>query len=149
MSFGNKTYKGYFKPKNPKKYNGNADNIIYRSSWELRVMKYFDDHPQVIWWASEEISIPYFNPIDQKTHRYFPDFIAKMKKSDGKVMTYLIEVKPFAQTQQPVRKRKTQRYITESATYVINQCKWKAADEFCHEHGWEFKVLTEKELGIK
>lgn len=149
MSFGTKTYKGTFKPKNPQKYNGNPDNIIYRSSWELRVMKYFDDHPQVIWWASEELSIPYFNPIDEKMHRYFPDFIVKMKKSDGKVMTYLIEVKPYSQTQQPVKRKKTQKFINESVTYVINQCKWKAADKFCKEHGWEFKILTENELGIK
>lgn len=149
MSFGLKTYKGYFKPKNPQKYNGNAENIVYRSSWELRVMKYFDDHPDVIWWASEEISIPYYNPIDQKKHRYFPDFIVKMKKRDGKVMTYVIEVKPHIQTKQPVRKRKTQKFINESVTYIVNQAKWKAADEFCHEHGWEFKILTEHELGIK
>jgi hypothetical protein len=26
--------------------------------------------------------------------------------------------------------------------------KWKAADEFCHEHGWQFKILTEKDLGL-
>lgn len=149
MSFGHKTYKGYFKPKNPAKYNGNPNNIIYRSSWEVRVMKYFDEHPDVIWWASEELPIPYYNPVDQKMHRYFPDFIVKMKKRDGKVMTYLIEVKPYSQTQQPVRKRKTQKFIQESVTYVVNQSKWKAADEFCQEHGWQFKILTEKELGIK
>lgn len=149
MSFGSKTYKGYFKPKNPQKYNGNAENIVYRSSWELRVMKYFDDHPDVIWWASEEMAIPYYNPIDQKKHRYFPDFIVKMKRRDGKVMTYVIEVKPHVQTKQPVRKRKTQKFINESVTYIVNQAKWKAADEFCHEHGWEFKILTEHELGIK
>jgi hypothetical protein len=130
MSYGNKTYKGVFKPKNPKKYNGNPDNIIYRSSWEVRVMKYFDDHPQVIWWASEELPIPYYNPIDKKMHRYFPDFIVKMKGNDGLVMTYVIEVKPHAQTQQPVRKKKTQKFINESVTYVVNQSKWKAADEF-------------------
>ena len=112
-------------------------------------MKYFDDHPQVIWWASEELKIPYYNPIDKKMHRYFPDFIVKMKGNDGLVMTYVIEVKPHAQTQQPVRKKKTQKFINESVTYVINQCKWKAAEEFCHEHGWKFKVITEKELGIK
>lgn len=148
MSYGNKTYKGIFKPQNPQKYNGDATNIIYRSSWELRVMKYFDVHPNVIWWASEELSIKYLNPIDQKIHRYFPDFIVKMKNTDGKVITYVIEVKPFNQTQQPVRKRKTQKFINESVTYVINQSKWKAADEFCQEHGWQFKVITEKELGL-
>lgn len=149
MSFGHKTYKGFFKPKNPKKYNGNPDNIIYRSSWEVRVMKYFDDHPDVIWWASEELSIPYYNPVDQKMHKYYPDFIVKMKKRDGLVMTYVIEVKPYSQTKQPQRKRKTQKFIQESVTYVVNQSKWKAADEFCQEHGWKFQILTEKELGIK
>ena len=149
MSFGHKTYKGFFKPKNPKKYNGNPDNIIYRSSWEVRVMKYFDEHPDVIWWASEELSIPYYNPVDKRMHKYYPDFIVKMKKRNGLVMTYVIEVKPYSQTQQPERKRKTQKFIQESVTYVVNQSKWKAADEFCQEHGWKFQILTERELGIK
>jgi hypothetical protein len=149
MSFKNKTYRGSFKPKNPAKYNGNPNNIIYRSSWEVRVMKYFDDHPDVIWWSSEELVIPYYNPVDQKMHRYFPDFVVKMKKTDGKVMTYVIEVKPYSQTQQPQKKRKTQKFIQESVTYVVNQSKWKAADEFCHEHGWKFQIITERELGIK
>lgn len=149
MSFGNKTRKGFFKPKNPKKYNGDPNNIVYRSSWELYVMKYFDDHPNVIFWASEEVFVPYFNPVDQKMHRYFPDFIVKMQRKDNTVMTYMIEVKPFSQTQQPERKRKTKKFIQESVTYVINQSKWKAADEFCQEHGWKFQILTEKELGIK
>ena len=149
MTYGKNTYKGVFKPKNPTKYNGNSDNIVYRSSWEVRVMKWLDDHPQVIWWASEELVIPYYNPVDQKMHRYFPDFIVKMKDNSGKIMTHIWEVKPHAQTQQPVRKRKTQKFINESVTYVVNQAKWKAADEFCHEHGWKFSVLTEHQLGIK
>ena len=148
MSFGKKTYKGFFKPRNPSKYNGNPNNIIYRSSWEVRVMKYFDEHPDVIWWASEELHVPYYSPVDEKMHKYYPDFIVKMKKRDGKVMTYLIEVKPFAQTQQPVRKRKTQKFINEYVTYTINMSKWKAATEFCKDRGWEFRILTEKNLGI-
>ena len=119
------SYKGTFKPKNPTKYNGNANNIIYRSLWELRVMKYLDDHPEVIWWASEELIIPYYNPIDNKKHRYFPDFVAKMKRKDGTVMTYVIEVKPEIQTKQPEQKRKTKKYIQESMTYIINQSSGK------------------------
>lgn len=146
MSFGNNTYKGFFKPKNPKKYNGNSDNIVYRSSWELRVMKYLDEHPGVIWWASEELSIPYFNPIDNKIHRYFPDFIAKIKNKEGKIITYVLEVKPSQQTKKPERKRKTQKFINESVTYVINQSKWKAAKVFCEDNGWEFKIITEIDL---
>ena len=142
------SYKGTFLPKNPSKYNGNSKNIIYRSNWELRVMKYFDDHPNVIWWASEELTIPYVSPIDNKTHRYFPDFIVKMRLKDGKVTTYILEVKPLAQTKMPVQKRKTKRFIQEAATYAINQEKWRAADLFCREHGWQFKVITEKELGL-
>ena len=142
------SYKGTFSPKNPSKYNGNSKNIIYRSNWELRVMKYFDDHPNVIWWASEELTIPYVSPMDNKTHRYFPDFIVKMRLKDGKVTTYILEVKPLAQTKMPVQKRKTKRFIQEAATYAVNQEKWRAADLFCREHGWQFKVITEKELGL-
>jgi len=142
------SYKGTFLPKNPSKYNGNSKNIIYRSNWELRVMKYFDDHPNVIWWAYEELTIPYVSPIDNKTHRYFPDFIVKMRLKDGKVTTYILEVKPLAQTKMPVQKRKTKRFIQEAATYAVNQEKWRAADLFCREHGWQFKVITEKELGL-
>jgi hypothetical protein len=148
MTFGKKTYKGRFQPKNPKKYNGDANNIIYRSTWEVRVMKWLDEHPNVVWWASEELPIPYKSPLDNKIHRYFPDFIAKIKQKDGSVMTYIIEVKPLEQTKMPVQKKKTQRYIREAATYVVNQEKWKAADIFCQEHGWKFMIMTEKELGI-
>jgi hypothetical protein len=142
------SYKGTFLPKNPSKYNGNSKNIIYRSNWELRVMKYFDDHPNVIWWASEELPIPYVSPVDNKTHRYFPDFIVKMRLKDGKLITYILEVKPLAQTKMPVQKRKTKRFIQEAATYAVNQEKWRAADLFCREHGWQFKIITEKELGL-
>jgi hypothetical protein len=142
------SYKGRFKPKNPKKYNGSAENIIYRSSWELRVMKYLDESASIIWWASEELAIPYLSPVDQKMHRYFPDFIVKVREKSGLVMTYILEVKPENQTKRPVQKRKTQKFLQEAATYAINQEKWRAADIFCQEHGWKFKVVTEKDLGI-
>ena len=142
------SYKGWFKPKNTNKYNGDANNIIYRSSWELRVMKYLDENPNVIWWCSEELVIPYYDPIQNKKRRYFPDFVVKTKRKDGSVMTYVLEVKPEKQTKQPQQKRRTQKFINESVTYVINQSKWKAATEFCKDHGWEFKVITEKDLGI-
>ena len=148
MSFGHKTYKGYFSPTSPEKYRGDAKNIVYRSSWELRVMKWLDSQPDVIWWSSEELIIPYVSPIDNKKHRYFPDFISQMRKKDGSVMTYVIEVKPDAQTKMPTQKRKTKRFISEAATYAVNQEKWRAADKFCQEHGWQFLVITEKHLGL-
>ena len=141
------SYKGWFRPKNPKKYNGDPSNIVYRSSWELRVMKWLDEHPNVIWWASEELPIPYVSPVDNRVHRYFPDFIARIRQVHKEV-TVVIEVKPFNQTQMPKQKRKTQKFLQEIATYAINQEKWRAADLFCKEHGWQFKIITEKELGL-
>ena len=142
MSYGTNSYKGKFTPQNPKKYNGNPDNIIYRSSWELRCMKWFDDNPNIIWWSSEELAIPYYSPVDKRMHRYFPDFIIKVKRKDDTIMTYVVEVKPEAQTKKPTQKRKTKNFLRESITYVVNQMKWKAADEFCHAHGWQFKIVT-------
>lgn len=142
------SYKGIYTPKNPAKYKGDPNNIIWRSTWEARVMKWLDLSESVIWWSSEELPIRYFNPIDNKIHRYFPDFIVKMKKKDKTIKTYVLEVKPEYQTKQPVKKRQTQKFINESVTYIINQSKWKAATEFCKDHGWEFMILTEKDLGI-
>ena len=112
-------------------------------------MNYLDDNPNVIWWGSEELPIPYLSPVDRKKHRYFPDFIAKMRKSDGSVMTYVIEVKPENQTKPPTQKRKTRTYLQEAVTYEINKAKWHAAEEFCKDHGWQFQILTEKHLGIR
>ena len=141
-------HKRKYKPLNYKKYVGDHTNIIYRSSWEVKLMGWLDNNPDIISWGSEELIIPYKSPVDGRWHRYFPDFVVKMRLKDGKVMTYVIEVKPEHQTKQPVRKRKTQKFINEQVTYIINQSKWKAADEFCHEHGWKFVVVTEKELGL-
>ena len=87
------SYKGWFKPQNPKKYKGDPNNIVYRSSWELRVMKWLDEHPNILWWASEELPIRYVSPVDNKIHRYFPDFIARVKEN-GKETTMVLEVKP-------------------------------------------------------
>jgi hypothetical protein len=141
-------HSGKFKPKNPRKYAGNSENIFYRSSWELKVMHWLDNSDNIIYWSSEELVIKYYNPIDKKFHRYFPDFIIKVKKKDNSVMTYVIEVKPDYQTKQPKERKRTKKYLEEQVTYVINQSKWEAATEFCKDRGWIFKVLTEKDLGI-
>ena len=125
------SYKGYFKPKNPGKYKGNPTNIIYRSSWELKLMSYLDTHQDVIQWSSEEFCIPYRSPVDNRIHRYFPDFYVKKKNKDGKIEVVVIEVKPLAQTKEPKKPSKvTKRYIKEVYTWGINSAKWKAAKEF-------------------
>ena len=142
------SYSGKYLPKNPSKYKGDASNIIWRSTWEQKVMRWLDLSDNVIWWSSEELVIKYYNPVDNKIHRYFPDFIVNIKKRDNTIKTYVIEVKPEYQTKEPVSKRKTKRFLQESITYVVNQAKWKAATEFCKDHGWEFMILTEKDIGI-
>ena len=142
-------YSGMFRPKNPQKYVGDHRNIVYRSSWEARVMNWLDKNSDIISWASEELIVPYLSPVDGRWHRYFPDFLVKVRTRDGKTKTMMIEVKPKKQTQQPEpQKRKTKRYITEVMTYGVNQAKWKAANDYCLDRGWEFKVLTEEHLGL-
>tara|TARA_R100000388_G_C7230134_1_gene154146 strand:- start:920 stop:1360 length:441 start_codon:yes stop_codon:yes gene_type:complete len=144
------SYKGKYKPSNPKKYKGDPTNIIYRSLWERKFMVYCDNHSKILQWGSEEIALPYRSPIDNKIHRYFPDFFIKVREKNGKVKRYIIEIKPKKQTIEPVvKKRKTKGYIYEVYEYARNQAKWKAAEEFCKDRLWEFKILTEEELGIK
>jgi hypothetical protein len=138
---------GFFKPQNPKKYMGDPTNIVYRSGWEKRVMDWADTNPNVVKWCSEEVVIPYRSPVDGRYHRYFVDFYVEAVGSDGQTKRLLLEVKPKAQTQPPKEaKRKTKRYITEVVTYGVNQAKWKAAEEFCKDKGWEFMLITEEQL---
>ena len=143
------SYKGKYYPSFPRKYKGDPTNIIYRSLWERKFMVYCDKNDNILEWASEEIAIPYRSPIDNRVHRYFPDFYMKVKERGGKVRRYVIEVKPAKQTKPPVKsKRQTKGYIREAYEYAKNQAKWKMAREFCADRQWEFKVVTEKELGI-
>jgi len=141
--------KSKYKPSNPEKYKGNYNNIICRSSWERKFCRWCDLNENVISWGSEEFFIPYVSPIDNKVHRYYPDFIIQVKESNGKNKTYLIEVKPKKQTLPPVKKSKvTKNFIYETKTYAVNQAKWKAAKEWCDDRLIEFKIITEYELGI-
>lgn len=149
MTYSKDTLKGLYKIINPKKYVGNPDNIVYRSSWELKFMKWCDSNPNILSWGSEELVIPYISPVDHRVHRYFVDFYIQVRDSNGKVSKYLVEIKPLRFTQPPKQpKRQTKRFLNEVATYAVNQAKWKFADEFCKDKGWKFLVLTEKELGI-
>ena len=140
------SYKGRYKPKNSYKYLGNPTNIIYRSMWECKLMMYLDQHPDVLAWASEEVVIPYKSPIDGKRHRYFPDFYVK-RRVNSRIRESLIEVKPSEQTVPPKKKNKvTRKYLKEVRTWGVNEAKWKAATSYCKDRGWDFKIMTEKEL---
>lgn len=139
-------HKRKFTPTNPQKYNGDVTNIIMRSSWETRFANWCDKNPSIIKWSSEETIVPYRCPTDNKIHRYFIDF--KITVKDGR--TFLIEIKPSKQTIQPVFPgKRTKKYLAESFYFIKNQAKWKAATEYAKDRGWEFKIITERELGLQ
>ena len=144
-------YSGKFRPQNYKKYKGDPTNIIYRSLWEKKFMLWCDKNENILEWGSEEIIIPYRSPVDNRFHRYFPDFYVKAKTRNGTLSKNIIEIKPYAQTQQPKRNKKvkvTRSYLTEVKTFAVNQAKWKAADEYCKDRRMNFLVLTENELRV-
>ena len=121
----NTAIRGRYRPQYPEKYNGNVNRITYRSLWERRFMLYCDKSNQIFKWSSEELHIPYIAPKDECWHNYYPDFIVNTR--DGRVI--IVEIKPYNQKK-----------------YKVNRAKWAAAEEYCEQHGYEFKVLTEKEL---
>tara|TARA_X000000368_G_C22953298_1_gene677598 strand:- start:699 stop:1145 length:447 start_codon:yes stop_codon:yes gene_type:complete len=148
MVYAKEIYKGKFIPKNPTKYLGDFNSIIYRSSYELKFMNWCDRSNSIVGWVSEEIAIPYRNPLDNKVHRYMVDFYIEVQEEKS-IKKYLIEVKPERFTKAPPPgKRKTKRYLQEIAQYGVNEAKWKSAKDFCKAQGMEFKIVTEKELGI-
>ena len=145
-----KYLQGLYTPKNPKKYDGDPTKVVYRSSWELRLFNWCDSSPNVVRWSSEEVIVPYICPTDGKAHRYFVDAKVVILGKDGKERTYLVEVKPEKETAAPKeRKRKTKGYWGEVMTWGKNQAKWTAADEYAKRRGWQFKLITERELGLK
>lgn len=138
-------YSGKYKVKNREKYDGNPDNVVYRSLWERHCFKWCDSSSEVVRWSSEEVVIPYLYEVDKRYHRYFMDL--KIVYSTGR--TVLVEIKPEKETKPPVGQRRTKKYITEGLTYVKNMNKWIAAQEYAADRGWHFEIWTEKELQAK
>ncbi len=139
-------HQGRLKLQHPKKYKGDPNNVWFRSGWEKKMYNWCDTHDIVLEWGSEELAIPYISPVDGRQHRYFPDFFAKMQTKTG-IKTFLVEIKPFAQTKLPKpQKRQTKKYTHSVMTYAVNDAKWEAASKFCEKQGWQFKILTENEI---
>lgn len=142
-------FQDFYVPKHPEKYKGDPTKIVFRSSWEHRFCVFLDNNPNVIEWASEEISIPYIKPTDInrsdlgaiKARKYFPDFYMKYRTKDGEIKIELIEIKPASQTK--LRKNAT---TNERIIYSTNIAKWQAAQAFCEKVGITFRVLTEEQL---
>lgn len=140
---------GYFNPKNPDKYKGKTP-IIYRSSWERKFMIMCDTKEEVIIWSSEPVEIKYWSSLDNKEHKYYPDFYMKVKK--GEVFEeYLVEIKPEAQIRKPEPPKKNSKKALKSykflaEQYIKNRNKYAYAKQWAAERGWRFIVLTENSL---
>jgi hypothetical protein len=148
-------YKGKYRPKNKSKYRGDVRGIVYRSLLERRFMVFCDNNKSVIWWNSEEVIVPYISPVDNRWHRYFVDFLVKLKTKNGDEEIVLIEVKPYRYCKPPKkmnlsgvdkRTKQARRYLREATTWGINSSKWDAATKYSDKKGWTFKIITDKEL---
>lgn len=137
-----KFHSGKYFVVNKNKYDGDFDNVMYRSSWEKQAFKWCDLNPDVVAWNSEEVVVPYRCKTDGKVHRYFMDL--KVTFKSGK--TVLVEIKPKSQTQKPKISRNKKRLVEEVMTFMKNQSKWKAAKFYAERNDWEFQVWTEDTL---
>lgn len=144
-----KTFRqGVYHLQHPEKYLGNPNNVVYRSSWELRMHRFLDNNTQIIKWSSEEIKIPYLSPLDGRVHHYYPDYYVEYINRQNEVIQELIEVKPHKQTAAPKsskgKSKKTMLY--EQHTFAVNAAKWKYAMAWCEKRNLKFRILTEQSL---
>ena len=148
MSERTQKYKGKYRPQNPEKYMGDNRNIIYRSMWERKCMKYFDNNPSIIKWASEELAIPYYDSLGKRVRNYYPDFLIKIKNKQGIQKTHLIEVKPSKDLKPPiaVQGKKKSTVLYEMKTYQMNRDKFASARKWCDDRNIIFDIWTEKHL---
>jgi hypothetical protein len=148
MTKGKRAWKqGFFSPNHPDKYTG-THPIVYRSSLELSAMRFFDDNSSVIQWKSESVVIPYVKPTDGRIHKYYTDFMVEIRDKTGVNRKYIIEVKPYKQTLPPTTNgnKKPKTFLLEQINFGINNCKWKAAREWCNKNGYQFSIITEKDI---
>lgn len=145
----NKKFKqGIYKPKNPDKFWGKDGYAIYRSGLELNYFRILDANPNVLKWGSEEVVVPYI--FEGKQHNYFIDIFV-IFKSGEEIKKFIIELKPYKQTIQPVwsKRRKEKNYLYECREWAKNQAKWKSAEAYAKAKGCEFHILTEKDIESK
>ena len=131
---------GKYEILNASKFVGRK-NPTYRSSWELAFMRMCDNHPNITKWASENVKIPYRNPMTGKITNYVPDFMVQYQDKNGKTLVELIEIKPKSQTVIENARGRGDKLAT-----MVNAAKWTAAQEWCKAKGIHFKVITEEQI---
>jgi len=132
---------GIFTPKNAQKYVG-KHAPRYRSGWELTFMTFCDTNNNVLYWASEAISIPYRSPLTGTVKNYIPDFFVVYQNKFGKKIAEMVEIKPKKQSLIESKKASA----SDRMVVAINHAKWQAAAAYCKQHGYTFRVITEDDL---
>lgn len=151
-NFRAKTKQGYYQLKNPKKYKGETNEIIFRSGWEYAVMRHCDLSNDIVEWSSEPIGIKYVSPIDNKVHDYFVDFYICIVTETNEVKRYLAEVKPIKDYKdKPIFEgkqtvKKMESYKQRMKTWLINNAKFKYAKEYAKVLNMEFIILNEDSI---
>ena len=138
---------GVFNVQHKIKYVGTYP-VLYRSSLELKFMRFCDNSSNVVKWSSESNIIPYQNPLDGKIHKYFCDNMIILKDVKNKEHTFLIEIKPKRKTQPPTesRHKSSTTIIREKTDWIKNSAKWRAAEQYAAKKGIKFIILTEEDL---
>lgn len=138
--------KGLFTPQNDSKYRGSRP-IVFRSGLELNFFRWCDRNHRVLQWGSESVVVPYISPKDGRVHRYFVDSVLILETDKGR-RKFLVEIKPDKQTRPPTQSaRKSKKNILyEQINWAVNSAKWESAKNWCQKNGFEFVILTEKDL---
>jgi len=131
---------GKYTIQNPEKYIGKRAPT-YRSSWEFTFCAFCDNNPAVTHWASEAVTIPYFNPVSGKKTVYVPDFIVVYVDANQKKHTELVEIKPSKETTMEGAKS-----YRDKLSVAINMAKWAAADSWARANNMRFRVVTEFDI---
>lgn len=132
---------GFYEILNPDKYVGKK-TPHYRSSWEHSFMRFCDNNPAVLQWASEAVHIPYRNPFTNRNTIYVPDFLIIYQNKGGERIGELIEIKPGKQTTLEAAGKSAR----DQAAAVLNMFKWQAASAWARDQGLRFRVVTESDM---
>jgi hypothetical protein len=73
---------------------------------------------------------------------YVPDFFIMYEDAQGTMHAEVIEIKPTKETSL----KAAGKSVYNQAMAVMNQCKWQAADKWCQDQGFKFRILTENDI---